>query len=167
MIDKIFLSLGSNIGDRFENLKMAVHEIKENPSCRVLKSSAVYETTPYGEIVQDNFYNAVIEVETILGFFELFHFLKSVERRIGRHDAKERWGPREIDIDIVFYNDFIFDGENITIPHAEWNKRDFVVTPLLEIVEEFKHPKLKKKIKELQFENLSECIINKVGESLL
>jgi len=168
MIDKIYLGLGSNLGNRLVNLTFAIDEIKKSDRCRVLKSSAVYETTPYGEIKQENFYNAVIEIETALGFFDLFHFIKSIENHAGREDVqKVKWGPRQLDIDIIFYNEFIYEGEMLTIPHKEYSKRDFVLTPLLELAQEFKHPVVKKKLKDIQFETTEKHIISKVKESLL
>ncbi|KAF0153221.1 MAG: 7 8-Dihydro-6-hydroxymethylpterin-pyrophosphokinase [Ignavibacteria bacterium] len=168
MIDKIYLGIGSNLGNRLTNLKFAVEEINKNEKCRVLKSSAVYETTPYGEVQQDNFYNAIIEIETALGFFDLFRLLKSIERRAGRNEEpKVKWGPRELDIDIIFYNEFIYDGELLSIPHKEYNKRDFVLTPLLELAQEFKHPVLKKKLRDIKYEDVERHIVSKVNESLL
>lgn len=167
MIDKIFLSLGSNVGDRLANLKSAVEEINKNEKCRVLRSSPIYETTPYGEVQQPNFLNALIEIETVLGFFELFSFIKSVEEKIGRTGVEVKWGPREIDIDIVFYNEFIYDGENLTVPHKEYSKRDFVLVPLLDMAPTFKHPVLRKKLSDITFENPEKHIINKLEETLV
>jgi len=167
MIDKIYLGLGSNIGDRLTNLKFAIDEIGKSDRCRVLKSSAVYETTPFGDVKQDNFYNAVIEIETALGFFDLYHFIKSIERKAGREEAKEKWGPRELDIDIIFYNEFIYDGDLLAIPHKEYAKRDFVLTPLLELAMDFKHPVVRKKLRDIQFEPAEKHIIQKINESLL
>ncbi|MEW6653591.1 MAG: 2-amino-4-hydroxy-6-hydroxymethyldihydropteridine diphosphokinase [Bacteroidota bacterium] len=168
MIDKIYLGLGSNLGDRLANLKFAIDEISKSDRCRVLKSSAVYETTPYGELQQENFYNAVIEIETALGFFDLFHLLKSIEGRAGRNkEPKVKWEPRELDIDIIFYNEFVYEGELISIPHKEYNNRDFVLTPLLELAQEFKHPVLKKKLRDIKFEVVEQHILSKIDESLL
>jgi 2-amino-4-hydroxy-6-hydroxymethyldihydropteridine diphosphokinase len=167
MIDKIFLALGSNIGDRITNIKSAVNEINQNEKCRVLRSSAVYETTPYGNVEQPNFLNAVIEIETVLGFFELFSFIKSVEKRVGRSQSDTKWGPREIDIDIIFYNEFIYDGENLSVPHKEYSKRDFVLYPLLEMAPTFKHPVLRKRLAEINFEIPEKHIINKLQVALV
>lgn len=167
MIDKIYLALGSNLGDRFSNLKFAVDEIGKSDRCRVLKSSAVYETTPYGGVQQENFFNAVIEIETALGFFDLYHFIKSIERRAGREEPKERWGPRELDIDIIFYNEFIYEGDMLTIPHKEYANRDFVLTPLLELALDFKNPVVRKRLRDIQFEPTEKHIVQKVNESLL
>lgn len=168
MIDKIFLGLGSNLGDKTANLKFAIAEINKNDRCRVLKSSAVYETTPYGEVKQENFYNAIIEIETALGFFDLYHFIKSIERRAGRvEESKVKWGPRELDIDIIFYNEFIYEGDMLSIPHKEYSKRDFVLIPLLELAQDFKHPIVRKKLRDIQFEASEQHIVSKVSESLL
>jgi 2-amino-4-hydroxy-6-hydroxymethyldihydropteridine diphosphokinase len=166
MIDKIYLGLGSNLGDRLANLKFAVDEINQNEKCRVLKSSAVYETTPLGGVEQDNFYNAVIEIETVLGFFDLYYFIKSIEDKAGRVE-REKWGPRELDIDIIFYNEFIYEGEMLTIPHKEYAKRDFVLTPLLELALDFKNPVARKKLRDIQFEPTEKHVVQKISDSLV
>jgi 2-amino-4-hydroxy-6-hydroxymethyldihydropteridine diphosphokinase len=167
MVDKIYLALGSNIGDRLSHLKFAVDQFKENSKCRVLKSSAVYETKPMGNLAQDNFFNAVIEIETALGFFDLFYFTKSIETKAGRDAVHAQYSPRELDIDIIFYNELVYSGEFITIPHKEYAHRDFVLQPLLEISPEFKHPVLRKKINEINYDNPEKFIIQKVADSLL
>lgn len=167
MVDRIFLGLGSNIGERLAHLKFAVDEISKNEKCRVLKSSAVYETKPLGNANLDNFYNAVIEVETALGFFDLFYFIKSIETKAGRSAIHSSNSPRELDIDIIFYNELIYEGELLSIPHKEYAHRDFVLKPLLEIASDFKHPVVKKKLQDIQFGELEPYIIKKVETSLI
>jgi 2-amino-4-hydroxy-6-hydroxymethyldihydropteridine diphosphokinase len=167
MVDKIFLGLGSNIGDRLSHLKFAVDEIRKNDKCRVLKSSTVYETKPLGNTNQENFYNAIIEVETALGFFDLFYFIKSIETKAGRNAIHAPNSPRELDIDIIFYNELIYEGELLSIPHKEYAHRDFVLKPLLEIAADFKHPVVKKKLQDIQFGELEPYILHKVDTSLI
>ncbi len=167
MVDKIYLGLGSNIGDKMAHLKFAVEQFKENSKCRVLKSSSVYETRPLGNLSQDNFYNAVIEIETLLGFFDLFYLIKSIETKAGRDAVHIPNAPRELDVDIIFYNELVYNGEFITIPHKEYAHRDFVLTPLLEIAADFKHPVLKKKIHEINYDLTETFIVQKIADSLL
>lgn len=167
MVNNIFLSLGSNIGDRLGFLKFAVEKINENSLCNVLKSSSVYETKPLGDLNQDNYYNAVIEIETALGFFDLYHLIKSIERKAGRMESNFKWSPRELDIDIIFYNQLIINSDNLIVPHSDYAERDFVVIPLLEICGDFKNPVTKKKLCEVNFEFKEKFIINKICNSLL
>jgi len=167
MINNIFLGLGSNIGDRLGHLKFAVEKIDDNVLCSVLKSSSVYETKPLGNLPQENYFNAVIEIETALGFFDLYHLIKSIERKAGRMEKAEKWASRELDIDIIFYNQLIFNGDNLIVPHKEYFERDFVVVPLLEIAGEFKNPVTRKKLSEMEFHFNEKNIINKVADTLL
>ncbi len=166
MIDKIFLGLGTNLGDRLFFLRSAVALLKENKSIRLNKLSSVYETTPYGNINQPNFLNAVAEIETTLELFSLFYYLKSIEVKIGRTDQKKHWGPREIDIDILFYNELIYNGENLTIPHKEIMQRDFVIIPLIEIAPDYVHPQHRKRISELNLSLTEKHIISKMKKKL-
>ena len=162
MVNNIFLALGSNKGDRFEFVQEAVVKISEDPSCKVLKCSALYETTPYGKVDQPDFINAVIEIESDYSAHELLKYIKDLEKEIGRTADTEKWGQREIDIDIIFYNDVIYTGDKIIIPHPECLKRDFVIIPLLEIAPNFIHPELKKKIREIDLSSLEKHVIHKI-----
>ncbi|MDD5769938.1 MAG: 2-amino-4-hydroxy-6-hydroxymethyldihydropteridine diphosphokinase [Candidatus Gracilibacteria bacterium] len=145
-MNKIFLSLGSNIGDKKENLKKAINLLQENISN--VKLSKFYKTKPYGETNQDNFLNMVISGETNLFPEELLEFVKNIENEIGRTQTY-RWGPRIIDIDILFYDYLILETPDLIIPHIGIEKRDFVLKPLLDLELNFVHPKLGKSVKEL------------------
>ena len=136
------------MGVQINNIDNAVELIDQNPDCEVEKVSSVYETLPYGVVEQDEFFNAVIKIETDIEPKELFHFLKSVENKVGRNITK-KWGPREIDLDILLYNDLIYSDEEITIPHKDLLNRDFVLVPLMEIEPELIHPEHNKKISEI------------------
>ncbi len=137
----VFIGLGSNIGDRFGKLQQALDEIAGLQSTGVKNVSSVYETSPVGDPDQPDFLNAVAELSTGLGPAELFASLKSVERLVGRTPSR-RWGPREIDIDILLYGDRIVDSEGLTIPHPRMTLRRFVLVPLTEISPETIHPVL-------------------------
>ena len=155
----VYIGIGSNVGVQINKIDLAVELINENPYCEVLAVSSIYETAPYGEIMQDEFFNAVIKIRTFFEPKNLFNFLKSIEKQVGRK-INTKWGPREIDLDILFYNDLIYFDEEITIPHKDMLNRDFVLIPLNEIAPELIHPELQKKISEI-------CIFNpKKDESL-
>lgn len=162
MVSNIFLALGSNLGDRFEFFRKVISKINKDKSCRVLKCSSIYETTPYGEVDQPNFINAVIEIETDYNPHELLKYVKNMEKEIGRTPKVKKWGQREIDVDIIFYNDVIYTGDKMIIPHPECLKRDFVMAPLLEIAPNFVYPGLKKEIREFGLSALEKHIIRKI-----
>lgn len=133
---------------QINKIDLAVELIDENTNCEVLEVSSIYETLPYGEIEQEEFFNCVIKINTYFEPNDLLHFLKSVERQIGRK-VTTKWGPREIDLDILFYNDLIYSDNEITIPHRDLINRDFVLVPLNEIAPELVHPELDKRISEI------------------
>ncbi|MCX6168295.1 MAG: 2-amino-4-hydroxy-6-hydroxymethyldihydropteridine diphosphokinase [Ignavibacteriales bacterium] len=161
MVNNIFLALGSNKGNRLEFIYSAVRKINENDSCKVLKCSSIYETTPYGIVDQPNFLNAVIAISSDFNIIELLQFVKHLEKNIGRTESLEKWGEREIDVDIIFYNDVIYTGDMLVIPHPESLKRDFVIIPLLEIAPDFIFPGMQKKIMELDLSSIENHIIRK------
>lgn len=133
---------------QINNIDYAVELIDKNTYCEVETASSIYESSPYGDIEQGEFFNAVIKIKTYFEPKDLFHFLKSVEMQVGRK-VTSKWGPREIDLDILFFNALIFSDDEITIPHKDLLNRDFVIVPLLEIEPEIIHPQLKKKISEI------------------
>ena len=122
--------------------------IDSNPYCEVETVSSIYESSPYGEIIQGEFFNAVFKIKTYFELKELFKSLKLVEQQVGRK-ATTKWGPREIDLDILFYNDMVFSDDEITIPHKDLLNRDFVLVPLCEIAPDLIHPIMNKKISEI------------------
>jgi 2-amino-4-hydroxy-6-hydroxymethyldihydropteridine diphosphokinase len=135
----VYLALGSNLGKRSENLRSAIKNLQ--PEVKVIKCSQVYETPPWGYKDQPKFLNQVIEVETNLAPSELLEFVKEVEGRIGREKAF-RYGPRSIDIDILFYDDIVIDSPPLVIPHASISERAFVLIPLADLAPDYLHPVL-------------------------
>lgn len=129
---------------------MAIDKLKAN-GITIKKVSSMYETKPWGLEEQPNFINMAIEVETVLSPNELLGMLKKVEEELGRQETV-RWGPRIIDLDILFYDDAIIDMHYLRIPHPLLHKRDFVLLPMLEIAPEKIHPVLKKDIRQLKEE---------------
>ena len=126
-----YIGLGSNVGDRIANLRAAVVALDACDGVSVLRTSSVYETDPVGP-PQPDFYNAVVEIDTTLAPRELLDACKTVERSLGRIE-RERWGPREIDLDIVLFGDEHVDEPGLAIPHPQLALRAFVVVPLREI----------------------------------
>jgi 2-amino-4-hydroxy-6-hydroxymethyldihydropteridine diphosphokinase len=143
-----YIGVGSNVGVQINKIDYAIELIDSSPYCEVEAVSSIYESAPYGEIIQGEFFNAVFKIKTYFELKELFKFLKSIEQQVGRKVTK-KWGPREIDLDILFYNDLIFSDDEITVPHKDLLNRDFVLVPLSEIAPDLIHPLMNKKISEI------------------
>lgn len=147
----VYLSLGSNLGNKKENLEKAIQNIKEIPDTFVIKKSKIIETEPFGYKEQDNFLNSCIEITTLLYPKELLNKLLEIEKSMGR-EKKIKWGPRIIDLDIIFYNKELIEDEDLVIPHPYMEYRSFVLEPLEEISPHFVHPLLNKRISTLRKE---------------
>lgn len=161
-----FIGIGSNEGDRIGNIKAAIDLISGLENCKIQKVSSLYETSPFGNIKQENFFNAVIKILISLNPKELFIELKKIEAKLGRI-VREKWGPREIDLDILFFNDLIFSDEIITLPHKGIIYRDFVLVPLIEIEPELIHPAFNKRIGDFISDLKTKNIINKLSDPLI
>ncbi len=138
----VYLGLGSNLGDRERYLEMAIEELGRDSNIEVTKVSSVIETEPYGPVEQPNFLNAVIEATTTLEADELLEIIHDIEQEAGR-ERLIHWGPRTLDIDILLFDDAIINTRDLTIPHPEMHKREFVLKPLAEIAPHVYHPALK------------------------
>ncbi len=147
-MNTVYLGLGSNRGDRLGYLRKALSEISSLRSTSVIRISGIYETEPWGIKEQNDFLNCAIEISTELEVFELITKLKVIERIAGRTNSS-KWHEREIDIDLLFYSDFVIDSENLRVPHSEIEYRKFVLAPLNEIAPHFIHPVLGKSVNQL------------------
>jgi 2-amino-4-hydroxy-6-hydroxymethyldihydropteridine diphosphokinase len=157
----VFIGLGSNVGDRLNFIESAILEISRLSNCNIESRSALYESTPLGENNQNNFYNTVIKISINIDHLTLLANLKEIEQKLGRI-KRQKWGPREIDIDILFFNDLIFSNEIITLPHEGVIYRDFVLVPLCEIEPDLIHPVFNKKICDFIIDLKVKNIINKI-----
>ncbi len=161
-----YIAIGSNIGNRIDFMRQATALINNNEMCSTVIASAVYETKPYGDTEQQNFFNAVIKIKTLLSLDGLFELLKHIETRVGRNKSRH-WGPREIDLDLLFYNDVIYSDERLTVPHKDVQNRDFVLVPLCEISPDFVHPVLDKKVCDIYIKESEKCVLRKTSGQLL
>jgi len=143
-----YIGIGSNLGDKLHQCEKAISEILKIDRHKLLAKSSLFKTQPIGYTSQDWFVNRVIKIETDLDALELFRTLKAIESRLGRTKTF-RWGPRTIDLDILFFDDIEIHTEELQIPHPQIHNRQFVLIPLAEIDRHLIHPILKKTIQEL------------------
>lgn len=148
MKKNIFLGLGSNIDERVTYLNTATSLIGSCSYIKIVQSSLIYETEPWGIRNQKSFLNKVLSLESSLSPEDLLTFVKEVEIKTGRTESA-RWQEREIDIDVLFYDNLIISSDKFNLPHREIQNRKFVLIPMCEIAADFKHPVLNKSMKQL------------------
>jgi 2-amino-4-hydroxy-6-hydroxymethyldihydropteridine diphosphokinase len=142
----VYLALGSNVGNRVANLKAAIAALP--PQMEVKAKSRVYETPPWGYANQEKFLNQALKVQTYVQPEPLLRHLKRLEVALGREVTFQN-GPRVIDIDILFYDDLVFESPPLAIPHPHVHERGFVLMPLMDIAPDFVHPVKKQTIRQL------------------
>ena len=145
---RAFVALGSNMGDKQGYLDGAVEALRADECVRVKKVSAYRVTEPYGGVEQDDFLNAAMEIETLYDPEELLDALHVLEQA-ARRERLVHWGPRTLDLDILFYDDLVQDDPALILPHPDLQNRDFVLDPMVELAPNFVHPVLHKTMRQL------------------
>jgi 2-amino-4-hydroxy-6-hydroxymethyldihydropteridine diphosphokinase len=160
-MERTYLLIGGNVGNRLENLQTAARRIGEDIGS-LTATSALYETEAWGKTDQPAFLNQVLAVDTALDPHALLEGVLRIEQEMGRR-RQEKYGPRTIDIDILLYNDLELESENLVIPHPQLHLRRFALQPLAEIAPGLLHPFFKKSIDELLLECPDKLAVNKYG----
>lgn len=148
----VYIGIGSNLGDSIKNCTEAIKRIDEIPGCTVIDSSPFYSTEPVGVEGHEWYVNSVISVMTDMPPLELMKNLLSVERGMGRKRNGSRWGPREIDLDILLYGEEVIEEDDLTVPHPLMHDRRFVMAPITAIDPDLIHPVLGKSMKDILME---------------
>lgn len=143
-----YLGFGSNLGERLLNLGRAEEYLRQNPQITIIGKSSIQETKPWGNELQPDFLNYVIQIETDLNAKALLEVILEIEQKLGR-TREIKWGPRLIDIDILFYGQEIIRDDYLTIPHPYLLQREFIMAALLEIAPNWIHPEYGKSIRAL------------------
>jgi len=143
-----YIGLGSNLGNRLESCQNAVDALAALPTCSVLQTSSFYETTPVGLVEQPAFVNGVVLLKTGKDAQWLLREMLAIEDTFGRIRTL-KWGPRSIDLDLLFFDDMIIDMPDLSVPHPLLHERRFVLEPLNEIAPDLRHPCLEKTVAEL------------------
>ena len=136
---RVCLSMGSNMGDREAYVRQAIRSLEEMPECRVNRVSELLVTKPYGNVEQEDFLNGCLQMDTLFTPKELLEQLHRIEKEAGRERIL-RWGPRTLDLDILFYDRELIETEDLVIPHVDMQNRYFVLKPLAEIAPNVRHP---------------------------
>ena len=145
---RAFIGAGANLDEPVRQIQRALDELEKSPGVRLGAVSSLYRTQPMGPIAQPPFINAVFSLECGMSPKDLLALLLSVEEKMGRI-RRERWGPRVIDLDLLFYDDAIISGQGLEVPHPRLHERRFILTPLVEIAPDVVHPILKKSASDL------------------
>jgi len=160
-VSLVAISMGSNLGNRLSSLRKAILLLKKE-GFNIIKTSDVFETPPFGVTNQPRFLNACLLIDTETNPADLLKKLKKIENEVGRIQ-RFRWGPREIDLDIIFYDEKVIDGPSLKVPHPHMHERPFVLIPLKQISPQWVHPILKKTVEQMA-EDLHECDILRITE---
>ncbi len=143
-----YIAVGANLGEREVSIRNGIKALREHPDCVVEQESKLIVTEPYGGVEQPDFLNGVLKVRTLLSPLELLELLHQIEQQAGRQ-RDIRWGPRTLDLDIIFYDDWIVDLESLEIPHRDMQNRKFVLGPLAELAPFYRHPLTKKTVQQM------------------
>ncbi len=143
-----YLAVGSNLGDKRKTIENGIDYLKKHPAIRIIKVSDMIETIPYGGVEQDSFLNGAVRVETLLSPGELLDVMHEAEQQEGR-TREIHWGPRTLDLDLIFYDKEIYEDDALIIPHVDMANRVFVLKPLMQLCPNYRHPILLKTVEEL------------------
>ena len=148
---KAYIAFGSNMGDKEAYIREALEALEHHPHFRNLRCSDFYHSIPYGGVEQDDFVNGALEIETLLSPYQLLDYLHTLEQNANRVRI-QHWGPRTLDLDILFYDDLILDEADLQIPHKDMANRDFVLKPLVQIAPYKRHPISQKTVELMMME---------------
>ena len=137
---RAYLGIGSNLGDRESYVNGAMQALRTHDRIRLTRVSELLETAPYGGVEQDDFLNGALEIETLLSPEELLDALHEIENEAGRKRTL-RWGPRTLDLDILFYDRLVYESDRLVIPHPDLENRTFVLRPLSTLTPGYRHPR--------------------------
>ena len=164
MSEIAYIGLGSNLSAPKERCLEAIERLTSQAEISVVQCSALYETEPVGGIPQDWFINAVLCAQTSLSPLQLLHCLQEIEHEMGRQ-RKDKWGPRIIDLDLLFYANKILGHKELILPHPEAEHRRFVLAPMAEIAGDFIHPVAQKSIQQLLDELQDPSVVRQISPS--
>ena len=145
---RAFIGAGANLDEPVRQIRQAQDELEKSPGVTLLSASSLYRTQPVGPVEQPPFINAVFSLEPEIGPHDLLSLLLDIEQKMGRVRG-ERWGPRVIDLDLLFYGEEIIKEQGLEVPHPRLHERRFVLAPLAEIAPDVVHPVIKKSVSEL------------------
>ena len=148
---RAYLSIGSNVGDRRNYLNCALQALEEYEEIMDLRVSDIFETEPYGPVAQDNFYNACVELRTLFDPERMLEVLHEIEHKANRK-RDIHWGPRTLDMDLIFYDKLVYESDTLMIPHVDMEHRDFVLKPLSQLCPHYRHPLLGRTVMQLWME---------------
>lgn len=148
---RAYLAFGSNLGEKEEHIRRGLEKLEQEKEIKVLRVSDIIETKPYGGVEQDDFLNGAVEIDTLLPPEELLEVLHGIEQSEQRERIL-RWGPRTLDLDIIFYDKEVWESDTLILPHIDMQNRDFVLKPLVQLIPNFRHPVLQKTMEQLLLE---------------
>lgn len=150
-VARVFIGIGSNLGDRQQAIDLALAQLAVLPGTKLVAQSRVYETQPVGPVTQGLFLNAVAELHSELKPHDLMLELQAIETRAGRVPRSQRipWGPRRLDLDILFYDDCVINQGDLVIPHPHLHERGFVLVPLMDLAPQWMHPQLRQTVAQM------------------
>ena len=156
---RVFIGIGSNEGDRLEHISRGAQTLGTLAQIQLVQMATIRETTPVGGPSQAAYLNTVVELSTTLAPGDLLRTLKQIEVEAGRRPSDVRWGPRPLDLDLLFYEDRVIHEAGLEVPHPRLHERRFVLEPLAELAPDLVHPVLKRTVQDLLANALNSSIV--------